>query len=128
MKYYDIFQSPLGALTIASDGENITGLWIEGQKHFKLSADCVQSSAIAVIEDAKHWLHDYFAGKQPALTHIPLLPAGTDFQQHVWQILVTIPYGQTVTYGQIAAMLGKEKMSAQAVGNAVGKKDRKSVV
>lgn len=111
----------MGLLTIASDGENITGLWMNGQKHYSLPDGCVYRTDIAVIENTKQWLDAYFAGKKPPMHQIPLLPSGTAFQQQIWKILLDIPYGKTMTYGQVAAALGKERMSAQAVGNAVGK-------
>lgn len=121
MNYYDTYASPLGTLTIASDGQYITGLWMDGQKHFLLPEQSVSCRDIAVIHAAKKWLDDYFLGNNTPLDGIPLLPTGTDFQKEVWSILMRIPYGQTVTYGEIAAAMGKEKMSAQAVGNAVGR-------
>ena len=121
MIYYDTYASALGILTIASDGSNITGLWMEGQQHFALPKNSVLLQGLAVIERTKQWLDDYFEGKNPSLSHIPLLPAGTAFQQQVWQILSCIPYGQTMTYSQIASALGNKRMSAQAVGNAVGR-------
>ena len=103
MIYYDTYASALGILTIASDGSNITGLWMEGQQHFALPKDSVLLQGLAVIERTKQWLDDYFEGRNPSLSHIPLLPAGTAFQQQVWQILSGIPYGKTMTYGQIAS-------------------------
>ena len=121
MIYYDTYFSPLGTLTIASDGENITGLWMDGQQNFTLPESSVFCDDIAVVAAAKFWLDEYFSGKNPSVDPIPLHPTGTSFQQKVWQILRTIPYGHTITYGQIATTLGIGPMGAQAVGNAVGK-------
>ena len=121
MIYYDTYSSPLGILTIASDGQNITGLWMEGQQHFALPESSIFCDDIPVITTTKVWLNEYFSGADPAIDHIPLRPTGTPFQQKVWQILRTIPYGHTITYGQIATTLGIGPMGAQAVGNAVGK-------
>ena len=116
--------SPLGDILLASDGEALTGLWFAGQKHFPaelLEHACMQRTS--VFAQAEKWLKAYFAGEQPAQLP-PLAPQGTAFQREVWQILLEIPYGQTVTYGEIARRLAKKRgiaaMSAQAVGGAVG--------
>ena len=117
--------SPLGDIVLASDGEALTGLWFEGQKHFPsklLEHACMQR--MPVFAQTENWLKAYFAGRQPAQLP-PLAPQGTAFQCEVWQILREVPYGQTVTYGEIACRLAKkrgiETMSAQAVGGAVGR-------
>ena len=117
--------SPLGDILLAGDGKALTGLWFVGQKHFPedlLQHACVRR--IPVFAQAEEWLEAYFAGVQPA--QLPLLhPQGTAFQREVWQILLEIPYGQTVTYGEIARRLAAKRglvsMSAQAVGGAVGR-------
>lgn len=118
--YTTEYLSPLGNLTLASDGINLTGLWIEGQKHFgsTLRGEIIQQDDLPVFEAAKRWLDAYFAGKQPAIDLLPLSPMGSPFRQRVWQILRQIPYGQTITYGGIARQLGAG--CAQAVGGAVG--------
>ena len=117
--------SPLGDILLASDGEALTGLWFSGQKHFPaelLEHACMQHTS--VFAQTEKWLKAYFAGEQPAQLP-PLAPQGTAFQREVWQILLEIPYGQTVTYGEIARRLAKKRgiaaMSAQAVGGAVGR-------
>jgi methylated-DNA-[protein]-cysteine S-methyltransferase len=124
MNYTCSINSPVGILTIASDGTSITGLWIEGQKYF---ADTLEESLtqpnLPVFKNVKEWLICYFSGREPAITP-PLAPKGSSFRQAVWNILCEIPYGQVRTYGDIADQLarqtGKEHMSAQAVGGAVG--------
>ena len=121
MKYYTNYPSPLGVISIASDGTHITGLWIENQKHFALPPNSAEGADIPALQQAKCWLDAYFSGIVLPIADIPLLPSGTKFQMQVWDILMKIPYGETVTYGQIASMLGKGSMSAQAVGNAVGR-------
>lgn len=124
MLYQYNYKSPLGILTMASDGENITGLWFEGQKYFAstIKEKCI-TKQLPIFAKAVSWLDCYFGGRKPSIT-LPLAPQGTEFRQQVWQILSTIPYGQTITYGEIAKRIalamGKEKMSAQAVGGAVG--------
>jgi methylated-DNA-[protein]-cysteine S-methyltransferase len=107
-------------LTLASDGNYLTGLWIEGQNHFAAHhSDPILQPDLPVFNLTTKWLADYFAGTPSSIDHIPLKPTGSPFRQQVWKILAAIPWGQTVTYGQIAAMLGNPKAS-QAVGNAVG--------
>ena len=124
MVYTSIYKSILGNITLASDEIGITGLWFEGQKYFAYSLPSkIISDDNASISKAKKWLDIYFAGQQPDFMP-PLHIMGTPFRQKVWQILLDIPYGKTITYGEIARILAKEQgdcpMSAQAVGNAVG--------
>ena len=125
--FYSIYDSsPVGRLTMASDGENIVGLWIEGQKYFlnTLSEQPVECNDFPVFQKANEWLDRYFAGEKPKITELPLAPTGGEFRQGVWEILCKIPYGEVMTYGKIAkimaARMGRDKMSAQAVGGAVG--------
>lgn len=114
------YDSPLGMLTLASDGEAIIGLWIEGQKYFAagIPTNLPVCDDLPVFLQARDWLDRYFAGKRPAVSELPLAPQGSAFRQSVWTILCQIPYGHTVTYGEIAKRLGCK--SAQAVGGAVG--------
>ena len=114
------YASPLGTLTLASDGENLTGLWMAGQKYFAAGtpANLPVRDDLPVFMQARDWLDRYFAGERPAASELPLAPQGSAFRQSVWRILCEIPYGQTVTYGEIAKRLGVR--SAQAVGGAVG--------
>ena len=124
MDYTHHVDSPLGSITLASDGQALTGLWFDGQKYF---ADTLteqhEEKALAVFEQTEYWLSTYFSGRIPDFTP-PLRLKGTPFREEVWRILLTIPYGQTVTYGEIAAILASRRglagMSAQAVGGAVG--------
>ena len=118
------YQSPLGGITIAADSEGLTGLWFDGQKYFAatLSPAC-ESRPLPLFEETRRWLDLYFSGKNPGYLP-PLHLTGTPFRMAVWEILCSIPYGQTVTYGEIARKVarqnGKTALSAQAVGNAVG--------
>lgn len=122
MNYICMIPSPLGELTIASDGENLTGLWIAGQKYFAagLKTDAVKRD-LPVFETAKKWLECYFAGVRPEF-EIPVKPIGSEFRQSVWRILQEIPYGETTTYGKIAKILSgsDSNVYARAVGGAVG--------
>ena len=124
MIYTCEYASPLGAITLASDGEVLTGLWFNGQKYFgsTLPADCIPREVSAFAE-VKRWLDIYFSGREPGFT--PLMRYGTTpFRKAVCDVMLTIPYGQTMTYRQIAqriaAQMGRPHMSAQAVGGAVG--------
>ena len=117
MTYYGDYASPVGKLLLASDGESLTGLWMDREAPEK-------TGEVPVLTGTRQWLDAYFRGENPPVSAIPLAPAGTAFQRKVWDILLGIPYGRTRTYGDIAremaALRGKEKMSAQAVGGAVG--------
>ncbi len=126
MYYSTTYPSPVGRITLASDGTNLVGLWMEGQKYFgdTVSEEMVEKSSVPVFKDAKHWLDGYFRGKQPAISDLPLAPIGGEFRKAVWGILCEIPYGEVITYGGIAkkmaAQMKKTSMSSQAVGGAVG--------
>ena len=125
--YLTNYNSPIGKLTIASDGDNIIGLWIEGQKYFldTIKNDNIKKEDnLEIFKNAKEWLDRYFKGKKPDINEIRLCPIGNEFRKNVWKILCQIPYGETITYGDIAKRIAKKmnrkSMSAQAVGNAVG--------
>ena len=126
MIYRTDYESPLGRVTLASDGESIVGLWLEGQKYFgdTVNGEMHREDRLAIFAKTRDWLDRYFRGEKPAIAEILLAPAGNRFRQEVWKILCDIPYGEVMTYGAIARMiaerLGREKMSAQAVGGAVG--------
>lgn len=147
------YHSPLGDMLLAADEIGLTGLWFEGQKYFarglsgldnlsnprNSSAQCASAQTaspkyasiegtskqtLPIFETAKRWLDVYFSGREPDFS-VPIHLIGTDFQKEVWQILCTIPYGQAMTYGEIANKLAQKRqlahMSAQAVGGAVGR-------
>ena len=126
MYYSTSYLSPLGAITIASDGENIIGLWIEGQKYFggTISESMIENNDLNIFVAAKKWLDRYFAGEKPKIGELQLDPNGGEFRKLVWDILCEIPYGETITYGEIAKRvafkMNKKSMSSQAVGGAVG--------
>ena len=124
MQYTTFYESPIGRMLLAADDTGLTGLWFEGQKYFARCLDReTEEKELPVFAEAKRWLDIYFSGKEPDFTP-PLHFTGTDFQKEVWEILCAIPYGQTMTYGAIADQLAKKRglsrMSAQAVGGAVG--------
>ena len=108
----------MGELTLASDGEALTGLWIAGQKYHSagLGADALEAE-LPVFAAAADWLGRYFAGERPEPSELPLSPRGSEFRRSVWRLLEKIPSGQLTTYGEIARALGA---GARAVGGAVG--------
>ena len=118
MLFLTYYASPLGPILLAADETGLTGLWFEGQKYFPsfLGVD-YQEKETPVLTETARWLDVYFSGKDPGFLP-PLHPQGSPFRQTVWDILLTIPRGQTMTYGEIARRLGVH--SAQAVGGAVG--------
>ena len=129
MEYRWHYTSPMGGMTMASDGQSLTGLWfvrqpsISAEASGKGMARSFETQLLSVFDDTCRWLDVYFSGGVPAFTPA-LSPQGTPFRQSVWEILLTIPYSQTMTYGEIAArvarQLGLQRMSAQAIGGAVG--------
>lgn len=124
MDYIHHYDSPLGGITLASDGEALTGLWFDGQKYFgDTLAKTYEEKELHIFNLTVKWLDIYFRGNEPDFT--PALAMNTTpFRKEVWEIMLSIPYGQTMTYGQIAEKIAKRrgisKMSAQAVGGAVG--------
>ena len=124
MNYIYKYISPIGIITLSSNGTALTGLWYNGQKNFAQTlSKPYEEKLLPVFEDTIKWLDIYFGGAVPDF--MPELSVhSTPFRKAVWDILLTIPYGQTMTYGEIAESLahqmGKKKMSAQAVGGAVG--------
>ncbi|MGI6546337.1 MAG: methylated-DNA--[protein]-cysteine S-methyltransferase [Fastidiosipilaceae bacterium] len=120
------YASPIGEILLASDEHSIVGLWIENQKHFAATVleDAMEKSDSAILRAGTEWLDEYFAGEKPEISRLPLAPSGSEFRQTVWALLIEIPYGETTTYGTIAARtaerLGRPSMSARAVGGAIG--------
>ncbi len=124
MEYTHHYESPLGGITLASDGIALTGLWFDGQKYFADTLDALhEEKDLPIFQQTGTWLDCYFSGRVPNFTP-DLHPKGTAFRRAVWEILLTIPYGRVMTYGEIAALLaarrGGVRTSARAVGNAVG--------
>lgn len=134
MYYVNYYESPIGRLSLYSDGEKLTGLWMDNQKYDRYTLKCGQKTGeqgpdieenteLPVFLQTRHWLDLYFQGKDPGFT--PALKVeSTAFRQQVAEIMLQIPFGKTMTYGEIAQMMakkrGKKSMSAQAVGGAVG--------
>ena len=123
MVYFSRYESPLGGLTLAGDGEALTGLWFDGQKGFAgAAAYGFAAKRLPVFDEAAEWLDIYFGGNPPGFTPKLSLKA-TPFREAVWKLLLTVPYGRTLTYGDIARQLAARteagKISARAVGGAV---------
>jgi len=124
MNYINYYASPLDSITLASNGESLTGLWFDGQKNFphKLISESIELE-LPIFTQTCNWLDIYFSGRIPDFTP-PIYLNTTPFRKAVYDILLTIPYGHTMTYGEIANIIAKqngvERMSAQAVGGAVG--------
>ena len=115
------YESPLGRMLLAADDDGLTGAWFYGQRYFASGLDDAEKSAGAetpVLAAALRWLDAYFAGERPGVVGLPLTPRGTAFQRRVWDALLAISYGETRTYGELAAELGS---SPRAVGTAVGR-------
>lgn len=129
MQYISYYTSPLGKILLSCDNIGLNGLWFEGQKYFAQGLDkkyldkSVIEKQTPLLKKTKDWLDIYFSGQEPDFK-IPFSFMGTPFQKEVWEILTSIPYGKTITYGDIAKKLaikrGILKMSNQAVGRAIG--------
>ena len=123
MDYTYHYDSPIGGITLASDGKNLIGLWFDGQKYFAdtLSKEHIERN-LPIFKETIKWLDIYFSGMAPDFTP-PLLMRTTSFRKEVWEIMLSIPFGQTMTYGEITDIIAKRRalpqMSAQAVGGAV---------
>ncbi len=125
MKYINYYASPLGKILLAANDKGLSGLWLEGEKAFpNLKNSEYVLTDLPVFNETRRWLDVYFAGYEPNFLP-PLDMQGTLFQREVWDILLEIPYGKTMTYGEIAKIIAEKRgiarMSAQAVGQAVGR-------
>ena len=125
--YQTTMDSTIGKITLGSDGESLVGLWTAGQRYFgdTVPGPMLPKDDLNVFSMTKDWLNRYFNGEQPKISELPLAPIGGEFRQTVWKMLTEIPYGEVITYGalgeKIARQRGMERMSAQAVGGAVGR-------
>ncbi len=119
--YKCTYNSPLGEIYLTSNGRELTGLAIKGQPIPK--AEIEYNENLEIFDLTKKWLDEYFSGKKPKIK-VPIKLEGTEFRKQVWKILLKIPYGETITYGDIAKEIANKRhikrMSAQAIGGAVG--------
>ena len=125
MIYTNLYDSPLGMMTLACEDQAIVGVWFNDQKYFGSNLiNEVEVKEHPLFDETKRWLNLYFSGKEPDFLPPLRYDCSTTFRKMVWDILLTIPYGRVMTYGeiaeQIAFKLNVKKMSAQAVGGAVG--------
>ena len=125
MEHTATYSSPLGKILLSADEAGLTGLWFVGAKYAPRDlARERRTGESDLLAQTKRWLDVYFSGRAPDFTP-PLRLVGTPFQLAVWELLRGIPYGQTATYGALAGRLARQKglarMSAQAVGGAVGR-------
>lgn len=125
MNYFTTHKTPIGKITLGSDGKSLTGLWIENQKYHggTIFKEMKENTNLPIFRDTKQWLDGYFAGKNPTTTQMSFKPVGSKFQLRVWKMLCEIPYGKVTTYGtiarRIAKKMNKKNMASQAIGNAV---------
>lgn len=126
MLYQQTYDSPVGKLLIAGNEAGLAGLWREEYCHYlpELSGEEIVNETAPILELTKDWLDRYFAGEIVSAAEIPLAQKGSAFRHEVWEIVRDIPYGQLITYGEIARIIagrrGIRKMAAQAIGGAVG--------
>lgn len=128
MNYITDYHSLLGRLILESDGEHLTKLWLREEDYRKAVKEekrIKSDEDLEIFKHTKNWLDCYFAGEKPEISRLSLKPEGTPFQMEVWKLLCEIPYGKTTTYGEmakkVAVKMGKARMSARAVGGAVGR-------
>lgn len=126
MFYSTTYKTPIGNSFLVSNEEYLVGIWFEGQKHYCPIKETIKTGQLTdVLRQTTEWLNQYFSGEQPDISTIQIKLHGTPFQQDVWEILCEIPYGEVMTYGEIAKIIAKKynrkTMSAQAVGGAVGR-------
>lgn len=118
MKYKTNYSSPIGNLTLISDGEYLTNIIFEHDKFYEhIKKEAIKKDNLNIFKQTKTWLDKYFNGENPNINILELKPSGTPFQKKVWDILKTIPYGKTITYKEIAKQISTT-MSARAVGSA----------
>lgn len=126
MIYTTTYNSPIGNLLIAARENKLIGIWIEKQKYYlsNLKDNIKESEDIDILGKTKEWLDRYFKGEKPKIEELEINLTGSEFRKSVWKILKDIPYGEVITYGDIAKKIAKQKgikrMSAQAIGGAVG--------
>ena len=126
MIYKSYYQSPIGKLLLASKENKLMGLWIEGQKYYlgNLIEELQENNTEEILVKTKKWLDRYFDAEKPEISELELAPIGSEFRKNVWKLLCKIPYGEITTYKSIAEnvakLMNRKQMSAQAIGGAVG--------
>lgn len=126
MIYTTYYDSTIGRILMASKHNKLIGVWIEGQRYFlgNIDEEIQEKDNEEILVKTQKWLNKYFSGEKPEISELDLEPRGSEFAKNVWKLLCKIPYGEVTTYREIAKkmakIMNKEKMSAQAVGGAVG--------
>lgn len=126
MLYTMYYHSPIGELLLAEKAGALAGVWMEGQKYFpqSLHMEMEEKEDSKILNETREWLDRYFRGERPRIDELLLAPLGSGFRREVWKILCEIPYGEVTTYGEISRKIAENRgigrMSAQAVGGAVG--------
>lgn len=126
MLYKSKYNSPIGEISLISNKTNLIGAWFKNQKYYleNIKETIIEEEDIEILEKTKKWLDKYFNKEKPEISELSLSPNGNEFRKEVWKILSEIPYGQIITYGEISKeickRMNKERMSSQAIGNAVG--------
>ncbi len=123
MEYLTRYSSPIGELTLVSDGHALTGLRFEsGAQAFRPQTEYEENPGLPVFDASARWLDRYFSGQIPGVTPPLSFPDSTPFRRLIQELLQEIPYGSTVSYGELAQRaarrMGTPRMSAQAVGSA----------
>ena len=119
MYYFTNYSPSIDKYIIVCDEEkkNIVVMWADGQKYYDDTIDeMINDDSVEILSNARKWLDRYFSGEKPSISEIPLSPIGTAFRQEVWKFLYNIPYGEVITYGEIAKKLNREKLLGQALG------------
>lgn len=125
--YTSTYNSPFGRYTLLSDGKNLVGTWLYGQKHYMEGnyLNTIEDNNLEIFNNTKRLLDEYFKGKRQTFENLPLCYCGSDFRKLILDLLQKIPYGKTVSYGYLAneaaKLSGRDKISARAVGAAVGR-------
>lgn len=121
MLYKSVYSSPIGKILLAAEDGTLCGLWFEGQKYYPANAQNMLYNASPVLTATAEWLDAYFAGSRPSVKSLKLMPPETEFRRRVTEIMLSIPYGQTVSYGEIAREVSPgSAVASRAVGTAVG--------
>ncbi len=126
MVYTTYYNSPIGRLLLAEKNGALIGVWMEGQKYYlgSLRDKTEENPQSPTLQQTVKWLDRYFDKKKPKNNELKISPIGSEFRKEIWNILCEIPYGKTITYGEISQKIanrrGIKKMSAQAIGGAVG--------
>lgn len=126
MIYKTEYKTPIGSVILVAENNSLIGLWLEGQKYYlsNITESLIEKDDYPIFNKTKKWLDRYFNSEKPSISELNITLIGSAFRKNIWQILLTIQYGTTITYNDIAKKIAKSRniptMSAQAIGQAVG--------